>query len=111
MAGAGEDLVDRFALAPERASVPGRARTRDQWEEWNALWPIAWQKPNSHLAIPLEAPSAEDVTEMKRWMRSCIDAAREGGATNAAILVDPPSLGDGHRAGFRRDAKVEVRRS
>jgi tRNA-specific adenosine deaminase 3 len=88
------DLVDRFALAPERASVPGRApRTRDQWEEWNALWPIAWQKPNSHLAVPLEAPSAEDVTEMKRWMRSCIDAAREGGATNAAILVDPSQPG------------------
>ena len=88
------DLVDRFALAPERASVPGRApRTRDQWEEWNALWPIAWQKPNSHLAVPLETPCATDVTEMKRWMRSCIDAAREGGATNAAIVVDPSGPG------------------
>jgi len=88
------DLVDRYALEPELVSVPGRApRTRDQWEEWNALWPIAWQKPNSHLAVPLEAPCAEDVTEMKRWMRRCVDEARVAGATNAAIVVDPSGPG------------------
>ena len=92
------DLVDRFALAPERTAVPGRApRTRDQWEEWNALWPIAWQKPNSHLAVPLETPCATDVTEMKRWMRSCIDVARGAGRQTRPSSSTPPGRGRSSR--------------
>ena len=38
-------------LALESARVPGQApRTREQWAEWNAVWPIVWQQPSSHLA-------------------------------------------------------------
>jgi tRNA-specific adenosine deaminase 3 len=84
------DLVDRYAMTPERAAVPGHApRTREQWEEWNEIWPIVWQKPNSHLAVPLEAPSTEEIAEMKRWMRRVITTAYGARTDNAALIVDP----------------------
>ena len=108
-------LIRRHKLVPELAQVPGQApRTREQWEEWNTVWPIVWQKPNSHLSTPLEAPSEEDMAEMKRWMRRAISVAAkekmketvvaeketfavtggvssECGECNAVLIVDPAS--------------------
>ena len=93
-------LVERHALVPERARVPGQApRTRDQWEEWNEVWPIVWQRPNSHLACPPEEPEPGEIKEMRRWMSRAIHTATEAeddarsagvsGCLNAALIVNP----------------------
>lgn len=78
-------VVERHALTPERAQVPGLApRTREQWEEWTRVWPIVWQKPNRHLEVDVEDPAPEAVAEMRRWMsRAILEASRRGvGARN-----------------------------
>ena len=81
-----EGLIRRHGLIPELAKVPGQApRTREQWEEWNAVWPIVWQKPNSHLSAPLEAPGEEEVADMKRWMLRAISSAAAAAATLATV--------------------------
>lgn len=99
--GAVEGLIRRHGLVPEVTQVPGHApRTREQWEEWNAVWPIVWQKPNSHLATPLEEPTEVEMAEMRRWMTRAIEAATvcddaggshggECGGCNAVVIVDP----------------------
>jgi tRNA-specific adenosine deaminase 3 len=95
-------LVTRHALPPlERDTVPAHApRTREQWEAWNARWPISWKKPMSHLAEPAESPSAADAETMRRWTREAIDDARCGSGSggggcgviaNAVVIVDPAS--------------------
>ncbi len=90
--------MTRHALPPlERDTVPAHApRTREQWEAWNARWPISWKKPMSHLAEPAESPSAADAETMRRWTREAIDDARRGGGggcviANAVVIVDPAS--------------------
>jgi tRNA-specific adenosine deaminase 3 len=91
-------LARRHGLALESARVPGQApRTREQWAEWNEVWPIVWQQPSSHLAAPKEAPTDADVEAMRRWTREALAlalAADEASpstpcVTNAAIIVDP----------------------
>ena len=73
-------LVERHALTPERAQVPGLApRTREQWEEWTRVWPIVWQKPNRHLGADAEDLSPEAAAEMRRWMSRALLAASECG--------------------------------
>ena len=73
-------LVERHALSPERAQVPGLApRTREQWEEWTRVWPIVWQKPNRHLGADAEDLSPEAAAEMRRWMSRALLAASERG--------------------------------
>ena len=73
-------VVERHALTPERAQVPGLApRTREQWEEWTRVWPIVWQKPNRHLEVDVEDPAPEAAAEMRRWMsRAILEASRRG---------------------------------
>ena len=73
-------VVERHALTPERAQVPGLApRTREQWEEWTRVWPIVWQKPNRHLGADAEDLSPEAAAEMRRWMSRALLAASERG--------------------------------
>ena len=82
------------------ARVPGQApRTRDQWEEWNEVWPIVWQRPHSPLACPPEEPEPGEIEEMRRWMSRAIHTATEAeddarsagvsGCLNAALIVNP----------------------
>ena len=119
-------LVERHALVPELARVPGQApRTRDQWEEWNEVWPIVWQRPNSHLACAPEEPAPEEMAEMRRWMSRAIHAATDAeddarsagdsGCLNAAIIVNPATsvvvasgrdATRGWRVGGARDGNV-----
>lgn len=95
-------IIERHRLELEKAQVPGLApRTREQWEAWNTVWPIVWQKPNRHLTVDVEDPSVETVEEMQRWMsRTLVEASTSDPDEkdkdtsnpcigNAVILVDP----------------------
>ena len=103
---AADALIKRHGLCPTRAQVPGLAPgTREQWEAWNEVWPVAWQKPNRHLSVTAEDESvgATDAAEMRRWMSNTLLLAStrgtgdQGGEPekkntcvgNAVILVNP----------------------
>ena len=82
-------LVERHALTPERAQVPGLApRTREQWEAWTRVWPIAWQKPNRHLGADAEAVAPEAAAEMRRFMSRALLEATARGVSEGVLAHD-----------------------
>ena len=98
-------LVKRHELTPERAQVPGLApRTREQWEAWTRVWPIAWQKPNRHLGADAEAVAPEAAAEMRRFMsRALLEATARGVGER-----DGNELFRERAAGVRADAEHTV---
>ncbi len=80
--------------------VPKHApASREQWKDWNQVWPISWRKPEL-TAITAATAAAQAVTadteqQMHTWMDRAFTLAEaneaSGGVCNAAVIVDPIS--------------------
>ena len=80
--------------------VPKHApASREQWKDWNQVWPISWRKPEL-TAVTAATAAAQGVTadeeqQMHAWMDRAFAMAEaneaSGGICNAAVIVDPVS--------------------
>lgn len=70
---------------------------KEQWKEWNQIWPISWRKPEL-TAVTAASAAALAITEAeekiaRQWMLRAHGLAEEnsdgGGVCNAAVIVDP----------------------
>ena len=78
--------------------VPKHApASREQWKDWNQVWPISWRKPEL-TAVTAATAAAQAVTAaeehvMHLWMDRAYGLAEaqtsSGNACNAAVIVDP----------------------
>ena len=75
--------------------------TREQWKDWNQVWPISWRKPEL-TAVTAATAAAETVTadegqQMQQWMDRAYALAEardtSAGICNGAVIVDPVSGG------------------
>jgi len=77
--------------------VPKHApASREQWKDWNQVWPISWRKPELTAATAAaQAVTADTEQQMHTWMDRAFTLAEaneaSGGACNAAVIVDPIS--------------------
>ena len=71
--------------------------SREQWKEWNQVWPISWRKPEL-TAVTAATAAAQGVTAaeehlMHLWMDRAYRLAEahacSGTVCNAAVIVDP----------------------
>lgn len=78
--------------------VPKHApASREQWKEWNQVWPISWRKPElTAVTAATAAAQAVTVSEqhlMRVWMDRAYALAEAnasfGHVCNAAVIVDP----------------------
>ena len=80
--------------------VPKHApASREQWQDWNRVWPISWRKPEL-TAVTAATAAARAVTlaeehSMHLWMDRAYALAKanadSGHVCNAAVIVDPVS--------------------
>lgn len=80
--------------------VPKHApASREQWQDWNQVWPISWRKPEL-TAVTAATAAARAVTaaeehSMHLWMDKAYALAEanasSGNVRNAAVIVDPVS--------------------
>eukprot|EP00898_Chlorokybus_atmophyticus_P002741 jgi/Chlat1/3468/Chrsp23S03785 len=86
--------VAKQALQPHNVQVPLHApRTRQQWEEWNKIWPMSFH-PNASDAVQEEATfTRKEVGVMRTHMLQALALSRvastSGQLANAAVIVDP----------------------
>ena len=71
--------------------------SREQWKDWNHIWPISWRKPEltavTAATAAAQAVSPQEEAQMHTWMDraySLADANQSSGAVcNAALIIDP----------------------
>ena len=78
--------------------VPKHApASREQWQDWNQVWPISWRKPEL-TAVTAATAAARTVTAaeehvMHLWMDRAYGLAEAHASSwnvcNAAVIVDP----------------------
>lgn len=80
------------------SQVPQSApASREQWKDWNQMWPISWRKPEltavTAATAAAEAVTVEEEQQMHAWMDRAYDLAEanksSGQICNAAVIVDP----------------------
>ena len=80
--------------------VPKHApASREQWKDWNQVWPISWRKPEltavTAATAAAQAVTADEEQRMHAWMDRAftLGEANEaaGGVCNAAVIVNPVS--------------------
>lgn len=73
--------------------------SREQWKDWNQVWPTSWRKPEL-TAVTAATAAAQAVTaaeehQMHIWMDRAYALAEanadSGNVCNAAVIVDPVS--------------------
>ena len=73
--------------------------SREQWKDWNQVWPTSWRKPEL-TAVTAATAAARAVTaaeehQMHIWMNRAYALAEanadSGNVCNAAVIVDPVS--------------------
>ena len=77
---------------------------RAEWDEWNAIWPMASNWCVSEDAVPaasVESLSDSELLSMRHYMQVAIDAARSyrnktGGLPIATVIVDPTASSNLH---------------
>ncbi|KAL3137330.1 hypothetical protein ABBQ32_006865 [Trebouxia sp. C0010 RCD-2024] len=91
-------LVKQHQLKIQLVQVPKHApASREQWKEWNQVWPISWRKPElTAVTAATAAAQAVTVSEqhlMRVWMDRAYALAEAnasfGHVCNAAVIVDP----------------------
>ena len=83
-----------FVQVPKHAPA-----SREQWQDWNRVWPISWRKPEL-TAVTAATAAARAVTLAEKhsihlWMDRAYALAEvnanSGSVRNAAVIVDPVS--------------------
>ncbi len=77
--------------------VPKHApASREQWKDWNQVWPISWRKPELTAVTAATAAAQAVTTDEEQRMHARMDRAftlaeaneASGGVCNAAVIVD-----------------------
>ncbi|DBA68567.1 TPA: hypothetical protein ACH3X2_14320 [Trebouxia sp. C0005] len=93
-------LVQQHKLQLQIVKVPKHApASREQWKDWNQVWPISWRKPEltavTAATAAAQAVTADEEQRMHAWMDRAftLGEANEaaGGVCNAAVIVNPVS--------------------
>jgi tRNA(Arg) A34 adenosine deaminase TadA len=72
------------------AEVPGVAPdNREQWSEWNQLWPMPWKLPSGQPHQDGQAATAEDQSYFSRHLARALAASAAAGGANVCVIVDP----------------------
>ncbi|DBA98649.1 hypothetical protein WJX77_010540 [Trebouxia sp. C0004] len=93
-------IVQEHKLQLQIVRVPKHAPAcREQWKDWNQVWPISWRKPEltavTAATAAAQAVTADEEHRMHIWMDRAFTLAEaneaSGGVCNAAVIVDPIS--------------------
>lgn len=93
-------IVQQHKLQLQIVKVPKHPpASREQWKDWNQVWPISWRKPEltavTAASAAAQAVTADEEQQMHAWMDRAFTLAEaneaSGGVCNAAVIVDPVS--------------------